>query len=317
MLFYLTRETEEKQDNGAKNTARRPKFPQGARPAKKRGFLLKNRDISVIMGKIKMDQVIAMEKQFLLSQWNLRIPCTLTEPEDGDIRRVVLGVHGLGGSSVDEIQSSLAEEMELFYSATLRFDFPSHGKNPMDDSAFTLRNCVDSLLAVAKWGKEHYPQVEDLCIFATGFGAYVTLIALPELLELPGRVKLVVQTPSLRMHETLLAMKNITRENFMALGAITIRGQRPFEIPFSFYQELQNNVALTTHPIPILILHGEDDAYIRMSDIHRFRRINEQSKLVIIPGVTHRFLEPGAWDMVLDLTRDWFEFEQVLCCDWE
>lgn len=45
--------------------------------------------------------------------------------------------------------------------------------------------------------------------------------------------------------------------------------------------------------------------------------MNEQSKLVIIPGANHRFLEDGAWDMVLDLTRDWFEFEQVLCCDWE
>ena len=46
-------------------------------------------------------------------------------------------------------------------------------------------------------------------------------------------------------------------------------------------------------------------------------QLNEQSKLVIIPGASHRFLEDGAWDMVLDLTRDWFEFEQVLCCDWE
>ena len=29
------------------------------------------------------------------------------------------------------------------------------------------------------------------------------------------------------------------------------------------------------------------------------------------------FLEDGAWDMVLDLTRDWFEFQQVLLADWD
>ena len=40
------------------------------------------------------------------------------------------------------------------------------------------------------------------------------------------------------------------------------------------------------------------------------------TKLVIIPGASHRFLEEGAWDMVLDLTRDWFEFEQVLVTEW-
>jgi len=65
----------------------------------------------------------------------------------------------------------------------------------------------------------------------------------------------------------------------------------------------------------MLILQGELDDFIRMDDIRQFRRINEQSRLVIIPGASHRFLEEGAWDMVLDLTRDWFEFEQVLLTD--
>ena len=59
----------------------------------------------------------------------------------------------------------------------------------------------------------------------------------------------------------------------------------------------------------IFIPHSED--------IRNFRRINEDAKLVIIPGASHQFTESGAWDMVLDLTRDWFEFEQVLLTDWE
>ena len=54
-----------------------------------------------------------------------------------------------------------------------------------------------------------------------------------------------------------------------------------------------------------------------MDHIQNFRRINDGSKLVIIPGATHQFLEEGAWDMVLDLTRDWFEYRQVLLTDWD
>ena len=258
-----------------------------------------------------------METNFLLSQGGLEIPCKLSEPEDGEIRRIVLGVHGFGGSANDEIQVGIAEEMELFYAATLRFDFPAHGESPMDSDSFTLENCVDSLYAVARYARERYPQVEDLCIFATGFGAYVTLTALQDLLEMPGRVKLVVQTPSVRMDETLLAMKGINRETLWAMDRITFRAPRPFDVTYRFYEELRDNVVLTSYPIPILILHGEDDAYIRMTDIQHFHRINERSKLVIIPGTSHRFLEDGAWDMVLDLTRDWFEFEQVLLSEWD
>ena len=253
----------------------------------------------------------------MLSRGDLRIFCKQTEPDFGDIRRVVLGVHGLGGNTEDDIQSSIAEEMEIFSSAIIRFDFPVHGQSPHTDEFFTLENCRQSLLAAAEYAKEQYPEVEDLCIFATGFGAYMTLICLEDLCELPGKIKLVVQTPSVLMHETLLSMKKISRPTFQAMGEITFTRRRPLTIKYSFFEDLLENMALVTHPIPMLILHGEFDDYVPRAHIQHLRRLNEDAKLVIIPGASHRFQEEGAWDMVLDLTRDWFEFEQVLVTDWE
>ena len=258
-----------------------------------------------------------MEKEFLLNEGTLTVPCKLSVPDRGEICRVVLGVHGFAGSSEDEIQVGIAEEMAMFRSAVLRFDFPAHGKSPVPDTGLTVKNCVDSLLMVARFAREQYPEVEDLCIFASGFGAYVTLIALEELRELSGQVKLVVQTPSVRMHETLLSMLELSAEAFWVMGHKTIPIERPFDVTYRFYEELCQHSALVAHPIPMLILHGESDDYIRMEDIRLFHQINEQSKLVTIPGTSHRFLEEGAWDMVLDLTRDWFEFEQVLLTDCE
>ena len=253
----------------------------------------------------------------MLSRGDLKIYCKQTEPDFGDIRRVVLGVHGLGGNTEDDIQSSIAEEMEIFNSAIIRFDFPVHGNSPHTDEFFTLENCKQSLLAAAEYAKEQYPEVEDLCIFSTGFGAYITLLCVDDLMELPGKLKLVVQTPSVLMHETLLAMVHRSRETFRLMEGFTFPTERPFTVNYDFYEELRQNIALNPYPIPMLILHGEEDAYIRLSDIRQLRRINEDAKLVFIPGASHRFQEDGAWDMVLDLTRDWFAFEQVLVCDWE
>lgn len=257
-----------------------------------------------------------MEKEFLLTHNALTVPCKLSVPDFGQIQRVVLGVHGFGGSSNDAIQTGIAEEMVLFSSAVIRFDFPAHGSSPMSDDSFALENCVDSLLAAAEYAKEAFPQAEDLCIFATGFGAYVALIALQDLLELPSKLRLVVQTPSVMMHETLLKMARVSKETFRAIDKVTIHAARPFDVSYRFYEELEENIALTTYPVPMLILHGEQDDYIRMEHIQQFHRLNEESKLVIIPGASHQFKESGAWDMVLDLTRDWFEFQQVLLSDW-
>ena len=252
-----------------------------------------------------------MEKFFTISNGGRNTPCILREPDTGRPRRVVLGVHGIGGCKEDKIQESIAEEMDLFGCAVLRFDFPAHGEN--EEEILSLHGCVDTLLDVADYAAERYPDLKDLCIFATGFGAYVTLTALQDLIELPFQVKLVIQTPSLRMDQTVLNFTRVSPVTLEAMEMVLFKtSRRSIGFFYSFYEECRDNPAFAAYPIPMLILHGQYDDYVPMSDIQLLRDLNDHSKLVIIPGASHQFLEPGAWDMVLDLTRDWFEFEQVL-----
>ena len=258
-----------------------------------------------------------MERNVVLNRDQLQISCKLSAPDARTVRRVVLGVHGFGGSADDEIQTGIAEEMRLFGAAMLRFDFPCHGESPMDGDAFTLDNCVNTLITAAGFALEQYPDAEELCIFATGFGAYITLAALQELQELPAKLKLVLQTPSVRMDKTLLAMIQKSEQTLRVEERFVLPLPRPLAVTYSFYEQLRRNTVMEASAMPMLILQGEKDSYINMDDIQTFRRINDQARLVIIPGASHRFQEEGAWDMVLDLTRDWFEFEQVLLSDWE
>jgi len=258
-----------------------------------------------------------MEKELLLESGDLLVPCKIAAPDGRAVRQVVLGVHGLGGSMEDDIQSSIAEEMVMFSCASVRFDMPCHGKSPLADEGFTLENCKFSLLAAATHARKAFPEAANLCIFATGFGAYVTLVSLPELLTITENIRLVIQTPSLLMHSTLLSMIHMSQETLRSMDFYRMMLERPLTIRYSFYQELLRHNIMFPQPIPMLILHGEHDDYIPMEHIQNFRRINEDAKLVIIPGASHRFLEDGAWDMVLDLTRDWFEFQQVLLMDYE
>ena len=255
-----------------------------------------------------------MEQRFVISSGGRVPPCIVQEPEYGAPQRIVLGVHGIGGSKNDPIQESIAEEMDLFGSAPLRFDFPAHGEN--EEEILSLQGCVDTMLDMADFAMEHYPDLKDLCIFATGFGAYVTLTALQDLIELPFRVKLVIQTPSLRMDQSVLNFTHVSPVTLEAMEMVLFKtSRRHIGFFHSFYEECRDNPAFATYPIPMLILHGQYDDYVPMADIQHLRDLNDRSKLVIIPGASHQFLEPGAWDMVLDLTRDWFEFEQVLLSD--
>ena len=254
-----------------------------------------------------------MEQQFLISVAERQTPCIVREPVYGAPQRIVVGVHGIGGSMRDPIQESIAEEMEMFGAVSLRFDLPAHGEN--DEEILTLRGCVDTLLDVAEFALERYPDVEDLCIFATDFGAYVTLTAMSDLIELDCRVRLVIQTPSLHMDQSVLTMANVSPVTLEAMEMALVNTPRPLGIFNSFYEELRDNDILAAYPIPFLILHGEHDDFVPMADIQNLRNLNDRARLVVIPGAGHQFQEPGAWDMALDLTRDWFSFEQVLLAD--
>ena len=245
-----------------------------------------------------------METEFVLSRGELDTPCILREPDSGAPLRVVLGVHGFGGSMRDTLLESIAEEMALFGAAVLRFDLPAHGENQED--LMSLDNCVQTLLDVAEYACEKYPQVEDLCIFASDFGAYVALSAMHELQEFPHRVRLVIQEPCMQMDQAVLDMAHVSLVTLEAMEWAVVPGERPVGITYSFFEELRDNSTLASYPIPFLILRGDCGCGSDLADIHLLRSLNERSRLVLIPS------DPESRDVVLDLTRDWFDFEQVL-----
>ncbi len=258
-----------------------------------------------------------MERRFVLKENGLQIPCVLEEPECCTVRRCIIGVHSFCGSKDSSVLVDIAEEMGLFGAATVRFDFPAHGESPVTDWGFSLEKCVDSLIAVVRWANNVYPYV-DMGIFAAGFGAFVTLVGLEDLQQIREDLKLVLQNPDLSMAHTLLKMAKMTEEQFYKAGRVVIGSsmKRAVEVPYSFYEELQEQMLYYNHETPMLLLHGEKDNIIPVSYLEPFRKFNDRSKLVVVPGADDQLRGGGQWDMVVDLTRDWFECEQVLLCDW-
>ena len=199
-----------------------------------------------------------MERRFILKDNGLQIPCVLEEPEYCDPRRCIIGVHSFCGSKDSQVLVDIVEEMGLFGAATVRFDFPAHGDSPVTDWGFSLKKCVDSLVAVVRWAKQVYPYI-DLGIFAPGFGAFVTLVALEQLRQIDDNIRLVLQNPDLSMAHTLLKMAKMTEEELHKAGRVVIGRSIGWavEVPFSFYEELRSHMLYYNHVMPMLLLHGE------------------------------------------------------------
>src|SRR5881227_837866 len=80
------------------------------------------------------------------------------------------------------------------------------------------------------------------------------------------------------------------------IGAIVSRGGRP---------DLAGDTLSKVHAPTLLIVGSNDDIVIELNEMAR-DQIRCEAKLVIIPGATHLFEEPGALEQVAKLASDWF-----------
>ena len=85
------------------------------------------------------------------------------------------------------------------------------------------------------------------------------------------------------------------------VGAVVSRGGRP---------DLAG-AALMLVQAPTLLIVGENDGQVIQLNREALAQLRCEKQLMIVPGATHLFEEPGALDVVARLASDWFERDLV------
>ncbi len=84
--------------------------------------------------------------------------------------------------------------------------------------------------------------------------------------------------------------------NPAGVGAVVSRGGRP---------DLADNYLPTVQVPTLLIVGGNDDVVIQLNE-QAHRLLHCPKELVIVPGATHLFQEPGTLEEVARLAKQWF-----------
>jgi putative phosphoribosyl transferase len=174
--------------------------------------------------------------------------------------------HGSGSSSRSPRNVAVAQRLNRDRLATLLFDLLT------DDEAADRRNVFDILLLGRrlKIATEQVAGEEDVRDAPVGyFGASTGAAA------------------------ALTAAADLGPE---LIAAVVSRGGRP-----DLAGEKLAQVASPT----LLIVGGRDPEVLRLNEEAR-RPLKGESELVVIPGATHLFEEPGALERVAELAAEWF-----------
>lgn len=84
--------------------------------------------------------------------------------------------------------------------------------------------------------------------------------------------------------------------NPAAVGAVVSRGGRP---------DLASDCLAAVQAPTLLIVGGNDDVVIDLNE-QALRRLRCPKQMVIVPGATHLFEEPGTLEEVSRLAKEWF-----------
>jgi len=193
---------------------------------------------------------------------------SLTLPEQA--QAIVLFAHGSGSSRLSPRNRYVARLLNEAKLATLLVDLLTLHEEVIDARTAQLRFDIDLLaerLVDATDWLTQFPDTKDLRIGY--FGASTGAAA-------------ALAAAALRPDP---------------VGAIVSRGGRP---------DLAG-AALIRVRAPTLLIVGENDKQVIQLNRAALAQLRCEKQLVIVPGATHLFEEPGALDVVARLARDWFE----------
>lgn len=233
------------------------------------------------------------------------ISCKLFTPDTESIHHIIIGVHGFAGDKESSMLEKLAETICKHEAALICFDFPAHGNSPVTEELLTINNCKEDLSTVMDYIESRYPSANK-SIFATSFGGYISLLCADRFTNMP----LVLRAPAVTMPKILLeTVLKTTAEDFQRQETIECGFERPIKLPYSFFEELaaQKNISNTVITSPILIIHGDCDDVVPLSDVKAFAACQSNVVLQIIPGADHRFKNKGEIETVIDLTKSFLQ----------
>jgi len=179
---------------------------------------------------------------------------------------LVIFAHGSGSGRNSPRNNYVAEGLGEAGFATLLFDLLTLEEEADRANVFDVPLLSDRLVSAIKWGAQD-PRIKALPIGL--FGAST------------GAAAALVAAAATQNHR---------------VGAIVSRGGRP-DMAACAFQWVK---------APTLLIVGGNDYQVLQLNREAYDKLACEKELMIVPGATHLFDEPGALDEVIDGAKDWF-----------
>ncbi|MBV9491349.1 MAG: hypothetical protein JO069_16740 [Verrucomicrobia bacterium] len=185
---------------------------------------------------------------------------------------LVLFAHGSGSSRHSPRNQFVARVLRASGSGTLLFDLLTQGEDAEDarsgDLRFNIAFLSERLVAATRWCLSH-PAVRARALALGYFGSSTGGAAALAAAASQGAI----------------------------IRSVVSRGGRP---------DLATDALLQVQAATLLIVGERDEVVLGLNE-QALARLKGEKTLVVVPGATHLFEEPGALERVAELAAGWFQ----------
>lgn len=223
----------------------------------------------------------------------------LSNPTGDKNKPIIILCHGFASSKNNSTYTSLQTSLNENNISTFRFDFFAHGESEGKFEDLTQSEAVEDTLQAIKFIKGlGYTKIG---LFGSSFGGLAAIMAASKNQDI---YLLALKAPVSSYFEFSDYTNKKLISDWKRKGYAFREGKK---LSFSFYENLIHNVAYeVAHKIaiPTLIVHGDADTEVPISQSVKTARLIKNCQLVVVSGAGHWFKEGNTREQMLKALVD-------------
>ncbi len=247
-----------------------------------------------------------MEKQIQFNNdWGEKLSATLHQPDMPTTQGIIIG-HCFTCSRHTRILQRLGNDLALAQFSVLRFDFSGNGQSEGSfiDASYS-KHIAEMKSAMAHM---HASGIRWFGLAGHSMGAHIALLTAAHVKKVKALCLLAGRLSGLKAPH-FLNDKQQAEISRAGRTSFTSRG-RLLEISNKFFSDANRYdllEAARTLNRPMLVIHGDQDEIVPVSEARKAHRVNPDAvTLSIVPGADHMFSHSEHRERIAALAAEWF-----------
>ena len=226
----------------------------------------------------------------------------LSDPFGSKERPIVVLCHGFTTGKDGRTYVRLEEILNEKKHATFRFDFFGHGESDGEFADITISEAVDNVESAIRFVKDS--GYERIGLMGSSFGGFASILTA----SLSEDVYILALKSPVSDYLGLLIARDhdIDVQAWRQEGSIFFSGAdgQRLRLNYDFFSDAEriNGYASAEKiKVPTLIVHGDRDETVPLSQSQKAAEIIPDCRLEIIEGADHVYSDPGHFESMLEL----------------